>query len=64
MNQSIIIAIMTLINLSTILFNISTIKKIQLEEDYVMCEIIELNKKTRNMKILQNSLSSKKYIKK
>lgn len=64
MNQSIIIAIMTLINLSTILFNISTIKKIQLEEDYVMCEILELNKKTRNMKILQNSLSSKKYIKK
>ena len=64
MNQSIIITIMTLINLSTILFNISTIKKIQLEEDYVMCEILELNKKTRNMKILQNSLSSKKYIKK
>lgn len=64
MNQSIIIAIMTLINLSTILFNISTIKKIQVEEDYVMCEILELNKKTRDMKILQNSLSSKKYIKK
>ena len=64
MNQSIIIAIMTLINLSTILFNISTIKKIQVEEDYVMCEILELNKKTRNMKVLQNSITSKKYIKK
>lgn len=64
MNQNIIIAIMTLINFATILFNISTIKKIQLEEDYVMCEILELNKKTRNMKVLQNSITSKKYIKK